>query len=107
MDVMGGAVLAVLVVSFTAELFYLATIWQLATSVSVLEEAYGFAAMVKSENLIKGKLGLEIALFFILQSAMGLNHMAFKRLVVEGTDMANKVVYAIICFLLLSTGILF
>ncbi|TYJ35720.1 hypothetical protein E1A91_A05G256100v1 [Gossypium mustelinum] len=109
MDVMGGAVLAVLVVSFTAGLFYLATIRQLATSVSVLEEAYGFAAMVKSENLIKGKLGLEIALFFILQPAMGLNHMAFKRLVVEGASMgmANRFVFAIICLLLLSTMSLF
>ncbi|KAK8354999.1 hypothetical protein V6Z12_A05G257400 [Gossypium hirsutum] len=68
MDVMGGAVLAVLVVLFTARLFYLATIRQLATN----------------------------SLVFILQPAMGLNHMAFKRLVVEGTDMANKVVYAII-----------
>ncbi|KAG4147748.1 hypothetical protein ERO13_D05G242100v2 [Gossypium hirsutum] len=86
MDVMADAVLAVLVVLFTAGLFYLATIWHLATT-----------------------LGLAIALFFILQPAMGLNHMAFKRLVVEGTDMgmANRVVYAIICFLLLSTGILF
>ncbi|TYI82954.1 hypothetical protein E1A91_D05G257600v1 [Gossypium mustelinum] len=86
MDVMADAVLAVLVVLFTAGLFYLATIWHLATT-----------------------LGLAIALFFILQPAMGLNHMAFNRLVVEGTDMgmANRVVYAIICFLLLSTGILF
>ncbi|TYH72579.1 hypothetical protein ES332_D05G264300v1 [Gossypium tomentosum] len=109
MDVMADAVLAVLVVLFTAGLFYLATIWHLATTVSVLEEAYGFAAILRRENLIKGKLGLAIALFFILQPAMGLNHMAFKRLVVEGTDMgmANRVVYAIICFLLLSTGILF
>ncbi|KAH1065178.1 hypothetical protein J1N35_030165 [Gossypium stocksii] len=109
MDVIGDVVLAVLVVSFNTRLFYLATIWHLATTVSVLEEAYGFAAMVKSENLIKGKLGLAIALFFILQLAMRLNHMAFKRLVVEGTDMgmANRVMYAIICFLLLSTGILF
>ncbi|KAB2026597.1 hypothetical protein ES319_D06G231100v1 [Gossypium barbadense] len=109
MHVMGVAVLAVLVVLFTSGLFYLATIWHLATTVSVLEETYGFAAMVKSKNLIKGKLGLAIAVFFILQPAMGLNHMAFKRLVVEGTDMgmANRVVYAIICFLLLSTGILF
>ncbi|TYI28688.1 hypothetical protein ES332_A05G261500v1 [Gossypium tomentosum] len=39
----------------------------------------------------------------------GVKSMAFKRLVVEGTDMgmATRVVYAIICFLLLSTGILF
>nr|KJB59363.1 hypothetical protein B456_009G251500 [Gossypium raimondii] len=86
MDAMADAVLAVLVVLFPAGLFYLATIWHLATT-----------------------LGLAIAVFFILQPAMGLNHMAFKRLVVEGTDMgmANRVVYAIICFLLLSTGILF
>ncbi|PPS04952.1 hypothetical protein GOBAR_AA15706 [Gossypium barbadense] len=76
MHAIGVVMLAVLVVLFTAGLFYLATIWHLATTVSVLEEAYGFAAM---------------------------------RLVVEGTDMgmATRVVYAIICFLLLSTGILF
>ncbi|KAK5832276.1 hypothetical protein PVK06_016077 [Gossypium arboreum] len=66
MHAIGVVMLAVLVVLFTAGLFYLATIWHLATTVSVLEEAYGFTAMVKSKNLIKGKLGLAIAVFFIL-----------------------------------------
>ncbi|KAE8666659.1 GTP-binding family protein [Hibiscus syriacus] len=105
----GLTVLAILVILFIVGFLYLTTIWHLASSISVLEEAYGFPAMVKSKNLIKGKLWLGISIFFILNLAMGFNQIAFKRLVVEGTNigMGEKIVYGIIFFLLLSTMILF
>ncbi|MBA0634833.1 hypothetical protein Godav_022413 [Gossypium davidsonii] len=77
--------------------------------IKIMEEVYGFAAMVKSKNLIKGKIWLAISITFILSLAGGLNVIAFQRLVVEGSSMAmaNRFVYAIICLLLLSTMSLF
>ncbi|MFQ6639856.1 hypothetical protein Gotur_015616 [Gossypium turneri] len=105
-----GAVFLILIIFFNVGYFlYLITIWNLACTVTVLEEVYGFAAMVKSKNLIKGKIWLAISITFILSLAGGLNVIAFQRLVVEGSSMAmaNRFVYAIICLLLLSTMSLF
>ncbi|GMI82962.1 hypothetical protein like AT5G44860 [Hibiscus trionum] len=76
----GVAVLSFLVILFIVGFLYLTTVWHLASTISVLEEAYGFPATI-----------------------------AFKRLVVEGTSigMVSRVVYAIVCLLLLCTTILF
>ncbi|KAE8727848.1 putative Kinase family protein with leucine-rich repeat domain [Hibiscus syriacus] len=106
----GIAVLAILVILFIVGLLYLTTVWHLASTISVLEEVYGFPAMVKSQKLIKGKLLLAISVFVIIGLASGfISQIAFKGLVVEGTSigMFSRVVYAIICLLLLSTTILF
>ncbi|PIM98283.1 hypothetical protein CDL12_29239 [Handroanthus impetiginosus] len=46
--------------------FYITIIWQLANVVSVLEEIYGLNAMAKSRALIKGKMGVSVAVFFIM-----------------------------------------
>ncbi|KAK9047300.1 hypothetical protein V6N11_053147 [Hibiscus sabdariffa] len=107
--IMGDEVLAILVILIIVGLLHLTTIWHLAGIVTVLEETIGFPAMVKSKNLVKGKLWLAVPIFVILNLAMWLHHIAFQGLVVEGTTMglANRVVYAIICFLLLSITILF
>ncbi|KAH1065182.1 hypothetical protein J1N35_030169 [Gossypium stocksii] len=108
-QIMGVAVFVILIILFSVGLFYLITICLLASIVTVLEEVYGFAAMVKSKNLIKGKIWLAISITFILELAGGLNVIAFRRLVVGGArmGMANRFVYAIICLLLLSTMSLF
>ncbi|KZV54464.1 hypothetical protein F511_18949 [Dorcoceras hygrometricum] len=45
---------------------YINMIWQLASVVSVLEESYGVNAMLKSQSLIKGKMGVCVAIFFVL-----------------------------------------
>ncbi|KAK9047299.1 hypothetical protein V6N11_053146 [Hibiscus sabdariffa] len=108
-QVVGVAVLIILVFMFIAGLLYLTTVWHLASTISVLEESYGFAAMLKSQKLIKGKLGLAISVFVITSLMSGVNQIAFKSLIVEGTNigMVSKFVYAIICLLLLSTTILY
>ncbi|KAL4280280.1 hypothetical protein GQ457_03G032170 [Hibiscus cannabinus] len=108
-QVVGVAVLIILVFMFITGLLYLTTVWHLASTISVLEESYGFAAMVKSQKLIKGKLGLAISVFVITSLMSGVSQIAFKSLVVEGTNigMVSKFVYAIICLLLLSTTILY
>ncbi|KAK8580202.1 hypothetical protein V6N12_070486 [Hibiscus sabdariffa] len=107
--IVGLMVLVILVILFIVGFLYLITIWHLATTVSVLEEIYGFPAMVKSKNLIKGKVWLAIFIFLILHLAMGFNQIAFEWLVIKGNNigMAKRVVYGFIFFLLLSTIILF
>ncbi|GMI82963.1 hypothetical protein like AT4G19950 [Hibiscus trionum] len=57
----------------------------------------------------EGKLRLAISIVVIISLASGFNQIAFKRLVVEGTSigMVSRVVYAIVCLLLLCTTILF
>ncbi|KAK8354998.1 hypothetical protein V6Z12_A05G257300 [Gossypium hirsutum] len=98
-QIMGVAVFVILIILFSVGFLYLITIWHLASIVTVLEEVYGFAAMVKSKNLIKGKIWLAISIIFILNLAGGLNEPAWAWL--------NRFVFAIICLLLLSTMSLF
>ncbi|XWS15208.1 hypothetical protein CRYUN_Cryun35bG0074800 [Craigia yunnanensis] len=106
---MGIAFFVVLLLLYFMGFLYLTIIWHLASIVSVLEEAYGLEAMVKSKNLIKGKLWVAIVIFLILNIVLGIILFAFQRLVVHGSTlgMASRVVCAIICFLLLSKTILF
>ncbi|GMI89544.1 hypothetical protein like AT4G19950 [Hibiscus trionum] len=103
------AVLAVVLVFYFVGFLYMTIIWQLASVVSVLEEAYGFQAMMKSRNLIKGKLWVAIVIFVKLIVGFAIIQAAFQTLVVDGSSsaMAKRVVYAILCFLLLSKMILF
>ncbi|XWS21718.1 hypothetical protein CRYUN_Cryun30bG0078700 [Craigia yunnanensis] len=106
---MGYAFFVILIILYFVGFLYLTIIWHLASVVSVLEEAYGFQAMVKSKNLIKGKLWVAIVIFLKLNLTLGIIEIAFQMLVVHGSTLgiANRVVYAIICFLLLSKLILF
>ncbi|KAL4280883.1 hypothetical protein GQ457_03G032180 [Hibiscus cannabinus] len=107
--IVGFTVLAILMILFIVGFLYLITIWHLACTISVLEETYGFPAMVKSKNLIKGKVWLVISIFFILHMVMGFNQVTFEWLVVKGSNigMAKRVVFGFIFFLLLSMIILF
>ncbi|XP_021284651.1 uncharacterized protein LOC110416854 [Herrania umbratica] len=106
---MGFAVLVILMILYMGGFLYLTIIWHLASVVSVLEEAYGFQAMVKGKNLIKGKLWVAIVIFFMLNISLGIIQIAFQNLVVHGSTlgMFSRAAYAIICFLLLCKLILF
>ncbi|KAJ6352653.1 hypothetical protein OIU76_001810 [Salix suchowensis] len=65
-------------------LVYMTIIWQLASVVSVLEEASGIKAMKKSRELLKGKMWVAIIIFFKLNlSSIGL-HILFENNVVHG-----------------------
>ncbi|XVE95604.1 hypothetical protein REPUB_Repub02eG0113000 [Reevesia pubescens] len=105
----GIAVFVILMILYFVGFLYLTIIWHLASVVSVLEEAYGFQAMVKSKNLINGKLWVAIVIFLKLNIILLIIQIAFQRLVVHGSTlgMANRVFFAIICFLLLSMLFLF
>ncbi|XP_039020782.1 uncharacterized protein LOC120152670 [Hibiscus syriacus] len=103
------AVLALVLLFYFVGFLYMTIIWQLASVVSVLEEAYGFQAMMKSKSLIKGKLWVATAIFVKLIVSFFIIQTAFQTLVVDGSiqGMGKRVVYAILCFLLLSKMILF
>ncbi|KAL6315745.1 hypothetical protein AAG906_007170 [Vitis piasezkii] len=80
----GFLILFFLVIFYLVGLVYMSIVWQLANTVSVLEESYGIEAMKRSTGFS----------YIIIQAA-------FQRLVVHGEslDMINRAVYAIICFL--------
>ncbi|MBA0738127.1 hypothetical protein Gogos_011535, partial [Gossypium gossypioides] len=103
------AVLAILLVLYFVGFLYMTIIWHLASVISVLEECYGFQAMMKGKNLIKGKLWVAIIIFLKLIISLVIIQAAFQSLVVHESSLgiAMRVVYAIICFLLLSKLILF
>ncbi|KAM7507834.1 hypothetical protein LguiA_018287 [Lonicera macranthoides] len=63
---------------------YMTVVWQLASVVSVLENAYGFKAVMKSKNLIKGKLWIAIFIFFKLNFSLVCIQFVFEIFVVHG-----------------------
>lgn len=89
--------------------FYLSVIWHLASVVSVLEESCGFAAMIKSQALIKGKMLVTAVIFFVMNISLFLVRMVFWRLVVHGWSLGtgSRVLFGIFCFLLLFKLMLF
>ncbi|XVF39168.1 hypothetical protein PTKIN_Ptkin01aG0013700 [Pterospermum kingtungense] len=105
----GVVVFVILRIVYGVGFLYLFIIWHLANVVSVLEETYGFKAMVKSQNLIKGKLWVATVIFLILGFVSWITRIEFQRLVVHGSSfhMADRVVYAIVYFLLHSMLVLF
>ncbi|KAK9713258.1 hypothetical protein RND81_06G015400 [Saponaria officinalis] len=44
---------------------YMSVIWQIASVISVMEDTYGIQAMAKSQRLIKGKMGISVAIFLV------------------------------------------
>ncbi|CBI19938.3 unnamed protein product, partial [Vitis vinifera] len=105
----GILILWVMFILYLVGLSYMSIIWQLASVVSVLEDLYGFRAMVKSRALIRGKLVVAIVIFLKLNISLFVIKIAFERLVVYGASlgMANRVGYGILCFLLLFKLFLF
>ncbi|XP_074374284.1 uncharacterized protein LOC141714679 [Apium graveolens] len=84
-------------------------VWQLASVVTVLEDSYGFKAMVKSNSLIKGNMWVSLIIFFKLNFALVGIQIVFQLFVVHGysVDTWKKIVLGILCFLLLVVLILF
>ncbi|CAK9133786.1 unnamed protein product [Ilex paraguariensis] len=68
----------IILICYVVGLVYLTILWQLASVVSVLEDTYGFKAMIKSKELIKGKMWVAIALFFKLNFSLYAIHYVFQ-----------------------------
>ncbi|CAK7346882.1 unnamed protein product [Dovyalis caffra] len=102
------AIVFVLLVLFFMGFVYITLVWQTANVVSVLEEAYGIKAMIKSKALVKGKTKVTGTIILMMTISFVIMKTAFSRLV-DGSSlgMVNRVSYGIVCFLLLVLLILF
>lgn len=97
------SVLVLLGVMYFIGFVYMTIIWQLASVVSVLEDTYGVRAMIKSKELIKGKIGVAIVVFLKLNISLGIVQFIFEQLVVHGQSLGtvNRTASGILCLLLL------
>ncbi|KAJ9675122.1 hypothetical protein PVL29_024177 [Vitis rotundifolia] len=96
----GMSILLVVVVLYLMGLLYMSVVWQLASTISVLEDSYGFQAMKRSNQLIKGKVGVSTLIFLKLGLLHYVLQKALERVVVNGESlgMVNRVAYANVCF---------
>ncbi|KAL1344403.1 hypothetical protein AAHE18_08G044000 [Arachis hypogaea] len=99
-------------VTFKKVMSVVPKVWKrlmLASVVSVLEESYGFQAMKKSKDLIKGKMWLSVIIFLMLNISFFLVQFLFKNFVVHGWRVSSldRTAYGLLCFLLLSHLFLF
>ncbi|KAF8018983.1 hypothetical protein BT93_H3764 [Corymbia citriodora subsp. variegata] len=83
-------------------LVYISVIWHLAGVISVLEDIYGVQAMFKSKNLIKGKLGISIAISLLLAIGSTAIHIVFRIFMASGYGSGFlRFGVAALCFLFL------
>lgn len=108
-NVIGDVIFAGLLVSYVLGFVYLSVVWHLASVVSVLEDVYGIQAMLKSKELIKGKMVLSCGVFLIFAVLFVVSQLVFQILVVLGSSkfIGLRIVLGIICFLLLFKVFLF
>ncbi|PIN20797.1 hypothetical protein CDL12_06521 [Handroanthus impetiginosus] len=87
---------------------YITIIWHLASVVSVLEESYGLNAMAKSQALIKGKMAVSLAVFFIVGLCFFGTQFMFKALVVfVDHGIGKRIGFGILNLVLMSISMLF
>lgn len=96
-------------VIFLVGFVYISVIWHLASVISVLEESYGLNAMIKSQDLIKGKTGIAMVIFVIHNLCFFGIQLGFEWFVVlgNGGGIVFRIGYGIACLTLLSMLILF
>ncbi|KAL0378243.1 UNVERIFIED_CONTAM: hypothetical protein Sradi_3129800 [Sesamum radiatum] len=71
-------------VVYVAGFVYVSIIWHLATVVSVLEQECGIGAMVRSKELVRGKMVISGGVFLFLHSCFVLVQVGLERVVVVG-----------------------
>ncbi|KAI3886427.1 hypothetical protein MKX03_036714 [Papaver bracteatum] len=91
------------IIIYAIGFIYISVIWHLASVVSVMEESYGYKAILKSKALIKGKIWISLVIFITLQISFMIAVAAFDSLVVHGRiGLMGKVSLGIFFLLLLS-----
>ncbi|TKY74181.1 hypothetical protein E2542_SST02940 [Spatholobus suberectus] len=105
----GVVILLVLGILYFAGFVYLTVVWHLASVVTVMEDSCGVRAMAKTIELIKGKMGLSVLIFFTLLLSFWLIQLLFKKTVVQGWRLGSvdKTAYGIVCLVLFSQLYLF
>ncbi|PKA57721.1 hypothetical protein AXF42_Ash016767 [Apostasia shenzhenica] len=98
----------VLGIVYLAGLVWISVIWHVASVVSVLEEACGVDAMRRSRELVRGKMGIAAAIFFMMNLVFVGIELAFRLLVVGGgSPAAARVCLAAALLALMSVVVLF
>ncbi|XVE86524.1 hypothetical protein DITRI_Ditri18aG0040500 [Diplodiscus trichospermus] len=100
---LGIAIFVVLLILYLSGFVYISLVWHLASVVSVLEDVYGIKAMKKSKALIKGKMGVAVAMFVVLIICFVGIQVAFESGVVLAWSLGTeiRIGIGILCFLLL------
>ncbi|XP_057543841.1 uncharacterized protein LOC130823232 [Amaranthus tricolor] len=88
---------------------YINVIWQLACVISVLEDIYGVQAMMKSKDLIKGKMGISCLVFLVFTiNLVGIEFLFEQIEVIDWRiGFVGKFGYGILCLVLLTLLFLF
>ncbi|KAG6660672.1 hypothetical protein CIPAW_03G121100 [Carya illinoinensis] len=104
----GYAIAVRLMVLYLIGFVYISIIWLLANVVTVLEDVYGFQAMIKSKALIKGKMGVAVAFFIVLSICLTTIVVVFEDFFVLKmvSSIAIRIGVAILCCLFLLVVIL-
>lgn len=106
----GVLVVTLLMVIYMGGFVYITVIYHLASVVSVLEDVHGVNAMIKSQELIKGKMGISVVIFLLVNMVFFGIHTGFEYFVVlgyVGGGDAGRVACGILFVLLLAVLILF
>ncbi|CAK9144217.1 unnamed protein product [Ilex paraguariensis] len=106
-SIIGITVLIITLIIYLMGFVYISIIWHLASVISVLEDVYGIQAMIKSKGLIKGKVGVAIAIFLLINLCFIAIQLAFEWYVVLGNSLGTRIGYGILFWLVLSMLILF
>ncbi|XP_039158211.1 uncharacterized protein LOC104420150 [Eucalyptus grandis] len=105
---LGIALAVILLILYVVGFVYITMICQLASVISVLEDAYGRKAMTKSKGLIKGKMDLRVWCFFGVLVCSVLVQALFGSLVaLDAVPLGVKIGIELICMMLLSMLVLF
>lgn len=104
--IISAILLILLLIAYFVGFVYISVIWHLASVISVLEESFGLNAMIKSQDLIKGKMGISMVIFIILNLCFIGIQFAFERIVVLGHGFVLRIGYGLLCLSLLSLLIL-
>ncbi|KAM7507835.1 hypothetical protein LguiA_018288 [Lonicera macranthoides] len=99
----------IILILYSAGFVYMTIIWQLASVISVLEKTYGFKAVMKSKNLIKGKRWVTIGIFLKLNILFVVIQVVFAIWVMYGEpiDLWKRLLIGVACWVLLVMLILF
>lgn len=107
----GLAIVLIILISYGIGFVYMTIIWLLASVVSVLEDSCGVKALIKSMNLIKGKMLVTAVIFFKLNISFVIVNMLCSRYVFspwrEDAQILKRIGYGVLYSLLLFKLILF
>ena len=97
------------IILYLVGLVYMTIVWHLASVVTVLEDTFGFGAMIKSKALIRGNMVVAVLVFLTLNFSFAIIKILFENLVVHGVSLGivSRVGFGVLCLLLLFSLFLF